>query len=339
MAKAAAVERKVDEFLGLNLADCPVIPKETTKLEKKPGKVFLADIGSVLAWALTGQVLPYSNNRGNGKVSSATFRRICEDGVIPDVIGEVTLGIYHNAEGEEAFCFNNWHSRTKAFLWRLLNNKLTPKETSTIVSVRVQENFIDSYQKMNAPGSAHQTKDKICNPDLAYGVHLTGPGGVFERLGDDCISLIGSNKWTILSALLYNLGENEVEDWDWPQVYRLRMKARHVADEKAGKFPLTKKKLDSFVDAVNFWYQLMLTVKAGNTSKIKIEKILRSAGFFGYIVSDQLGAKEFHASNKITANRIFSNSNELLQSLPELTRGTDITVSKFTCKLDKMFKH
>jgi hypothetical protein len=333
------VERKIDEFLGLDLSETTLpIPEETVSLVKKPGEVFLATIGSVLHWVLTAQVLPYVNNRGTGKVSPSTFKRIYEDGVKPDVVGEVTLGVYENAAGEKEFCFNNWHSRTKAFLARWRDKKLTAKELATIVSVRVQKDFIDSYQKMNAPGSAHQTKDKICNPDLAYGVYLKGPDGVFERLGANCETLIGSNKWTIISALLYNLGENEVTDWFWPQVYRLRSKARLVADKKQGEFKITKKKLDTFVEAVDFWYKLMLMVKAENSSKVKIDKIIRSAGFFGYIVADQLGAKKFHSSAKITSNRIYANYHRLLLSLPELTRGTDETVTKFAGDLDKIFK-
>jgi hypothetical protein len=333
-----AKERKVDEFLGLDLTGC-LVPEETIQLEKKPGAVFLATVGSVLSWVLTGQVWAYRNNRGTGKVSLSTFKRIYEDGVLADVVGEVTLGVYQNSEGEKEFCFNNWHSRTKAFLARWQDGKLTSKELETVVSIRVQKNFIDSYQKMNAPGSAHQTRDKICNPDLAYGFHLTGPSGVFERLGNDCVSLIGNNKWTILSTLLYNLGENEIPDWYWPKVYRLRTKARRLADEAAGELKLTKKKIDTFVEAVNFWYKLMLTAKSENTSGVKIEKILGSAGFFGYIVADQLGAKEFHPSIKITANRIYSNYHKLLLSLPELTRGTESTLIKFAGELDKMFKN
>lgn len=324
----------VSNFLGLDLAGCPV-PSATEPLVTQAGAAYHASLSSILNWILEGKIHAYENNRGQGKVSQATFRRIYEDGICPDVVGECTFG-YVQTENGKQLCLNNWHSRAKAFLARLKDNRISNKELKTLVAVRVQSEFIPSYQKMNAPGSAHRTQDKICNPDLAYGYYIKP---VFEQVGSDVVSLIGSNKWTVISAILYNLGRNKVPTWYWPKVYHLRGEARQVADWLAGEFKVSNAKVNSFVEALDYWYKFMLQIQAKNAVSLNIKKITKSAGFFGYIVADRVGPKEFHESMKVCANRVFSHYDKIRNSLPELTRGNDDSLTKFTADLDKIFKN
>lgn len=315
-------------------------PTETVSIPTIPGQVIQADVGSVLNWVITGKVLPYDNNRGNGAFANVTVKSIEKKGVIPDIIGECTIGMFARGNEKPHMRFNNFHSRAAGLLSRLSAGNLTAQEISTPVSVRVQQDFLSSYQGMNAAGSAHRTKDKIRNPDLAYGAIIAE---IENNLPDDFKSVLGENKYTPVISLIYSL-VNQKKSWYWPDVYQTRGTASKKADEKAGTLKLSKTKKEALVESIEYWYELVKLLSDHSERFGDVKKVIRSAGFFGYVVTDRLSKKFGNSgrhlpdSVKIANNRILKHLNDVVQSCPSLSRADAEEVLRICISIDKRLK-
>lgn len=317
-------------------------PHSTVDVPDVPGDVQQVVLGDVMNWVITEKVHDYSNNRGDGKISKSTAKSAAT-GVNPDIIGEITIG-YYDEEDEEnkKLTLNNFHSRIYGFLTRVKKGDMTPEELATPVSVRVQMNFLGSYLAMNAPGSPHRTKDKIMNPDLKYGKVL---GEIFDQVGGGCREFIKSNKWTVLSSIVYNMTQPD-PDWVWPEVYGLRTQAGKSANEIAGKTDiLDQKQRNDIADAISFWYELCKALHDEvKESGIDVSKITDSAGFFGFVVCDRLqkatgnSSRSFDANQKENVSKILKNLSRMLYICPILCRGDKDQVMHFYGELCEELK-
>jgi len=310
-------------FFDLDLEGVPV-PLATHQMPRRKGTVVLANLGSIINWVLTGQLSFYSHNRGDGSLSLATIKKTAAEGVVPDIIGECTIG-----QWEGGMRLNNWHSRLYGFLYLHKERQLKQKDLDLPVSVRVQENFIESYTGLSVN---HKTRDKIKCPELAYGGILKD---VFDAVGPECIHVIGSNRWTVLSSVIYNLSQ-AAPRWYWPDVYRVRMEARQLANELYGAIRLSQDKRKKLAEAIQFWYNLVMTVEAN--SPANVSKIRSSAGFFGYVLCDQLSDKRISKNHKINANKVLRNLDKMLKICPELCRGDRADIVAHNVQLDRILK-
>lgn len=323
-------------FFDLTIPQGTAIPRASVEMPKKKGSVVLANIGSILNWFLTGHLHPYNFNRGQGQVSQTTSKNV-EGGIHPDIIGECTYGWYESPNSDQkGWCLNNWHGRLHGCLRRYLSDNLSKTELAISVSVRVQERFISSYQLMNL-NTGHRTKDKIVCPDLVYGAIIQD---VYARLSEGCQKLIGSNRWTVLSSILFNMdgSPKKKREWYWPAVYQKRSKAMERANEAAGTIVISSEMVQKLVQAIHFWYDLVMQIEAAaGPSNVNVSKIRTSAGFFGYIICDRMEDTPGISDNKkALTKRIFRHLSDIMELCPELCRGDTITVKKFTGHLNKI---
>ena len=306
------------------------------KMPRKVGSVTIVNLGSIINWVMTEQLIPYFNNRGCGRLSKKTFES-AYSGVEGDSLGECTYGLVVK-KGVRKFVLTDFHSRLGGFLKRWVDGKMSPKELKTTISVRVVANHLKSYQKLNA-GDPHRTKDKIKNPDLAYGVILKE---IRESVGEESMAMIGDNKWTILSSVIYNMGLGAIkdEDWIWPQVYKKRGDAMKIADKDAGHIKVSPDNRLKLIYAIQYWHKLMKEVETkAEPSGIEICSVTRSAGLFGFIICDRMCKKPHFSTQNVMINKIMRNLVSIRHACPELCRGNRDAVKSFSLQLAELFKH
>ncbi len=325
-------------FFAVDLSGLPKasVPKAEHKMPQKKGTKMITTLGSVMHWILTETLHLYENNRGDGTLSNSTFQSTSQ-GVDADVIGEVIIGLHKPfGSDEERMTLANGHSRFGGFFQRLLNGELTEDELATPIGVTVAHHFLSAYQRVNAPGSAHRTKDKIKNVNLAYGGILKR---IFKAVGEDCKLAIGDNKWTILSSIIYNcLTPNR--SWFWPEVYQNRQPAMRKANDLAGSIKVTQADEKRLIVAIDFWFKLMkgLDEQAMN-SGVNVKKVIRNAGLFGFIVCDQMRTNSEFSSATVMIKKIIRNLTIVELACPELCRGDRQTVLRYTTELEKILRH
>ena len=331
-----AMEKSLDstfDFLGIVVTKEP--PPENYPMPKKKLELATVDLSSILNWVMTGQLKPYPYNRGSGTIAEVTVNS-AEKGVKADIIGECTIGLFlPNKSGENPYWYlNNFHSRIGGFLRRYEKGEMTKEELGVKVGVRVQEEFLQSYQDMNASGSSHRTKDKIQNPDLAYGSILEK---VFLAIGEQAVNCVGKNKWTVLSAIIYYAATAKDAKWYWPQVYQTRQYAMKKANHDSNTIRLSKKDTDKFVRGIQFWHSLVMKIEAQSQAAGlgDFAKIRNSAGFFGYILCDQmLDSPLLSKSQPVLIKRIMRHHKLFIDIMPELCRGNKDAVCRWTDQLD-----
>lgn len=311
------------------------VPKANHELPKKPGALIVTDVGTYLNWVITGQLRPYPNNRGNGRISKKTSESVRAH-VHEDALGQATIGPWEGILSQ-----NDWHSRTYGLLWRLLDGELTAAEMNYPIAVkRIREEFMVGYKTLN-DGALHSTQDKIKNPDLVYGdvlKRITAP------LSDDCVHMVGENKWTVLSSIMFAISDGltpESEDWDHTTVYARRGPAMKLANDLPKESEIKPSRIkpweSSFSAGIQYWYELMMVFKS-DAGKLNIGQIQRSAGFFGFIVVSKMGdgngTVSLPARNGTLAARILKNFEIIAKICPQLCRGDRADVIKH-CRILK----
>jgi len=327
----------MSNFLCEELNSDSVPPPKGYFIKKMPrsvGSVTIVNLGSIINWVMTEQLSPYFNNRGCGRLSKKT-KESAYNGVKGDSLGECTYGLVVKNRVQK-FVLTDFHSRLGGFLKRWVEGKMSAKELKTEISVRVVANHLESYQELNA-GDPHRTKDKIKNPDLAYGVILKE---IRESVGEKAMAMIGDNKWTILSSIIYNMGLGAIKDeeWSWPQVYKKRGDAMKIANKNAGHIEVDKDNRLKLIHAIQYWHALMKEVETkAAKSGIEICKVTRSAGLFGLIICDRMCKKPHFATQNVMINKIIRNLVSIRHACPELCRGNKSAVKSFSLELAELF--
>lgn len=302
-------------FFDLDLSEIKNPPKAQNKIPTKAGDVMVTNLGTVLNWIITGALSFYGNNRGNGRVSKKTYGR-ARLGVLRDCLGEVSIGHW-----EGMMRLADVQSRFYGFLLRYLEGEMTREELASKVSVRCVEDFLQAYMLLN-DGDNHRTHDKIKNPDLLYGTEWEK---ICKNLSSGCLDMIGDKRWTVISSLIYALAtvERSADEWYFPLLYGKRSQASACANRvpNGGPIKLTKAQVEDLTEAIQYWHELVLTVKA-EAGKVNVGKMVRSAGFFGYVLTAKLSGKNV-LPHKIgtLSGRILRNLDKILKICPELCRG------------------
>lgn len=323
---------KLEHFFGVDLTDAPV-PTAQEKMPRKEGK-YIVTLASLVNWAMTGLLHIYDNNRGDGKVSKQTSDSTAA-GINKNAIGEFQIGMYSGDEVSR-ITIANGHSRLGGIFQRLASGELTQKELEMSVYVTFLEEgeFMRTYQMVNA-STSHKNKDKIKNPDLAFGPTMKK---LRDGVGETCMSLIGNNKWTVLSSIIFNLTTPN-RSWLWPEVYQKRMPASAMANELAGELKIATADHKRLIGAVQFWFELMdgLREKA-KESGVDVSKIVSNAGMFGYIVCDQMKTVPELSTPPILIKKMIRHLPTILLACPELCRGNRPMILQKTFELDDIFK-
>lgn len=299
-------------------------PTTNEKIPSRGGSLKIFTLADILNWVIVGMLGVYPHNRGSGRVSKKTSTSAF-NGVDPDILSECTFGDY-----EGSMCLNNWHSRLHGFLRRFIDGDMTKKELSTKICCRVQNDFISGYIGMGK-SDPHMSKDKMQNPDLTYGSIWEQ---ISHRFSEGCIKAIGNSKWTVVSALMYSLRYLEWEDWTWPNIYSQRVDVAKDANKPAGTLTLEQDELDNFVQAVRYWYDLMAEMDS-QKGPMNINKIKKSAGFFGYVCADRMLAEPKMSQNcKVSARQVLKHAIQIAAICPDLCRGNRDLIVSHTATLD-----
>lgn len=320
-------------YFSLCLSDLKAPPCRTP-LPKKVGEIVVVDLGTYLHWLITGQLVPYTNNRGDGHVSTKTSQDV-RDGVWEDALGLSTIGYY---KGQ--LCQADWHSRTFGLLQRYADNNLSREEMGYKIAVKLisEETFVKTYCKLNG-ADIHHTKDKIKNPDLVYGQPWDR---IRNALSEDCNHMVGDNKWTVVSSIMYALANGltpENPEWEHLEVYGKRQQAMRLANNLPGeglKTARLKPWEPAIVEGIQYWYELMMALKA-EAGKLNVSKFTSSAGFFSFIVISKM-AGVLPARNKTLVNRILRNYNKISPMLNELCRGSHAEIVRNSRKMKEILR-
>ena len=317
-------------FFDIELDGVP-LPVAECDMPTKKGTVIIVTLRTILSWVIGGGFQSYIHNRGTGRVSKRTADS-CRSGAHEDSIGMLTLG-----EREGEICSTDWHSRLYGFLQRYIAGEMSAAELKIKVPVRVVRDFLHSYTETNA-AEAHRTSDKIQCPDLLFGAmwqEITKP------LSPDCIKMVTGKKWTVISSVLYSIqhiGRDNAE-WTWWNVYQNRGPAMKLANNHAGDgLHVSKANLAAVGEAVQYWYELVLALKAG-AGPTNVTPIVSSAGFFGFIVVNRLSPQNLMpVHNTTVVAKILSHINDMLNWCPELCRGHKSTIITFAGNLMETLK-
>lgn len=233
---------------------------------------------------------------------------------------------------------SDWHSRLYGFLQRYMDEAMTTVELKTKVSVRCTHDFIESYQDLGN-AAPHRTKDKIQNPHLLYGCIWNR---IMQPLEEEVVRLVGSNKWTVFSSVVYALNETEIDsdEWNWPDIYMNRGPAGRLANLLAGDsvFSHFNKNHthfeDMFASAIRYWHEMVVELqqKAG---VMNISKIRSSAGLFGFIVVSHMRGS-LPTRPKTASSRILARISDMSRICPELCRGDKVDIIKYCRQLKKV---
>lgn len=320
------------EFLGVSL-DGVKAPANVDKIPKKPGSLIQTTLASVISWIINGTLHPYLHNRGKGVLSAKTLKSAAQ-GVNVNSLGECTIGLFDNGNGDMVMTLADFHSRLAGFLDRYSKGQMTASELVTQISVRVAVDFMDSYRQLN-DSDPHRNKHKIRNPNLAYGPIVTQ---LFDCLTPSCVARIGENKWTIISSIIYNMTLPN-RDWNWPKVYQKRQLAAHRSNDLAGSINISQKEVKRLIEAIQSWNDLMEAIEEkANLNGVNVTKITNNAGLFGFLVCDKMWVAPRLSTNPILTKRIMRHLQNITPLCPELCRGNRQTVEMCTARLDEMLR-
>jgi hypothetical protein len=318
-------------FLGVLIpagTKLPADPNEVDRLlqKLKPGQKTLMTIAQQLTMIMTGKVRPYPGNRG-GKhlVNRDTYDSVVENGLVSDVAGEFSFGMYVNEEyfgdNKEHRTMCCWHSRAKGCLVRYLTEQMTPAELKSVISISFVSNFLSAYQAHGISGQAHTKKMKIRCMDFAYGEHI-------KRV-EDMVGPIIAEKLkgfaTPLSTIFYTMHLQRTEPniaWDWVSVYSRRGPAGEIADNLRGSFEITEDELQNLTQAIIYWNELMAAFNR-DIGKIKLRNVTLSSGLFGYFVTTHYATKmkDFSKDINVLSERMANKHKALEGVASELCRA------------------
>ncbi len=108
------------------------------------------------------RVLRYENNRGTGKVSQKTVKRVV------DSYHPSSLGTFIVCQTTNGVVMADGNSRLAALLQLLAEDKLTRHQLDRLIAVQVTDELLENYVNTNAH-DPHKNSNKVQNPDLLVG--------------------------------------------------------------------------------------------------------------------------------------------------------------------------
>ncbi len=318
-----------------------------TSLKNQLGDVYMP-VDAYIDECEKNRIRAYENNRGQqGKSAAATVKNVSKN-LDTDTLGIITLANFNNGE---FFKLADGHGRTEGLLRRKLNNELTNIEKNSMVTLRIvdKKDFFRHYIKLNTC-KGHTGRQKDQNPDLFM-------GSIIEKV----INLYGTEEAVIPGTFLQNLGyvifalaekpNNDIDTiWDYAHVFGQRRFIEPLRNAPAASLNM-KFNEQVFIDvkeALDFYleYQKLLQTAIKEASEEKygssvvkdFNTILKSASFFGFLMTDRLGEQEVTKN----VNALFNGTKRNLRSLADLvtaiTRGSEASIKRTCAKIIKVIK-
>jgi hypothetical protein len=115
------------------------------------------------------------------------------------------------------------------------------------------------------------------------------------------------------------------------------MVARLRANDRKNTLPVDPADKKKIVQAIQFWYSMMMEL--GKEGIKDAKKVQGSAGFFGYVICDQLSKTPgFSKDQSVNIKRIKKEIVEVVKFCPDLCRANRPDAERFTLDADKIFK-
>ena len=94
----------------------------------------------------------------------------------------------------------------------------------------------------------------------------------------------------------------------------------------------------NFAEAIEYWYNLIANIKE-QAGVVNVNKIVNSAGFFGYVVVACLSDYVITPARSVAlAKRILKNSEKMVKICPELCRGDRSDINRYCRLLKDIFR-
>jgi hypothetical protein len=280
----------------------------------------------VLYAVLSLNLSVYQNNRGRGVVSIKTAKDV-DQNFLPHAINEITIGKYCGklriADG---------HSRIEGLLRRFAAGRLTDKEKSFMVSVRVvpESDFLAVYEKRNS-SAQHTTSELIVNTDYMFGRIFTdfknvlvGPWETFS---------LNSKYLQQLTYLIHYFATKHVDGGSasYQDIFKCRSETKKLRMRTPSQAPyrLDKRILSALCAGITFYLEIMSIIRKkiedGQIMDVKpLKRIMGSSPLMGLIVADYTsGIHNFKVSPLRVANRIMKNASRLSELTPNMTHSTE----------------
>lgn len=259
-------------------------------LPKNSDKIDLT-IREFLGLIQNGFIKAYPHNRGTGKYNTETVKSLKTKGLKMGSFGELVYGYYADSDtpGFEmpVLCINSGHSRTVGLLDLLIEGQLSEEELDNHFSFRYSDNFIEDYQCSGVLGTGHGTKEKALNPDLAFGNNINRVlDGIFDSEKEK--EAFKRRMATPLQSILLKASmDDSKESWRWRTVYSNRSKHKKLAGEKKGAVEISNRNLQKIRTAIIKYKKIIKSLsEKAKESKINVNKIKNSSGFFGVCICD-----------------------------------------------------
>ena len=348
MAKTTRCTTEEIKFSGL------VIPKGTPfpnqgKPVKHPTNSFdqkfitLADhLNCVMRDPQGNSVFEYIYNRKDGSFNTAAAKS-CREGMSKEGLGYIPVGNYKGK-----LTLAGWHSRTRGFLEGFLLGNLSESDLNTKIPVVFTDDFLKTYRHEGAKNISHGAAMQAVNPDFVFGCCRTA---LETQLGEVVTKRMRASKIaTALNCILFAFHlENEGKEvnWDdWASMYQLRGKTNQISEEFGGFLHITEEQYQKLSTAINFWFALICEFEkqAESLKKLKdtykkVSQIIKSGGFFGYVVTDRLGNRDhLRKDHSISVRNILNNLSESSEIATTLMRAKHYDVRNVVMRLDDIMR-
>lgn len=310
-----------------------VPPEGSVRTETPKGKAMPTERGlyhftirDVISWLMSGQLVPYDNNRGGfgihkPKVNPKKIKHIADNFRI-DSIGELT---YHVAQdGTAKLC--DFHNRGMGILCRYFDGRAKEEELNEKISVRVVEDHVQTYADLGlcSPATA---RERIENMDLCFGRILDEQ--LYPVLSENAEAQVRKNRNFLnpIGTCLYALAHKDPNDpaqWVFGEVYSCRTVATAWQYAPAVKgFECLDEDVKKLAGIIEEYFEFVKCYHADQDNGIakQIDKIVGSSAFIFFFLFDKLSGESRITTPKVLANRCVNNMTALHNLIQFLMNG------------------
>lgn len=320
-----------------------------------PDKVgfFTPTFQDLINWCMTGKIIPYKNNRAGvpekdkGKlvrdeggvveraafIAPGTLKSVVED-FSPLSFGQLSLALlsdsrlmYSEGESRTVGLLHKWWKGTfpAEFLTHQFSMQVIPEHAH-------REDYIRRGRQ-----SAHTTKQRVNNPDLAFG-HIIN-NELYPLLDDDTVLFFTNTAKlsNILSYLIYTLVKLPKKDWDFTDMYWLgKAEAKQFFNSAAGEIVLKDKDLQSLATAMASYVGYYKATQALAGEHLDVRPLFADNGWCGLYLTDRITDAKQLSTDNVLAKQTLKNYVDCKESAPLL--GGTTSKAKIERRCNTIFK-
>lgn len=262
-----------------------IAPLPQSKVPRKIG-LYTPTVAEIISWAMSGQLVGYSKNRGTGIVDTALVRSIMAELRIESMDG------FKASERDGQIVLADAHDRLQALLMSWWSGAITKAQLESTISFRIVDEsiFHKVYVDSHARQKAASKKQQLRNTDFVYGDIIFNkllPGVTnkaaqvfYDRFGK-CLDQLGTILYIFHDK---SLDRSDYSKWNYTNVYPFRAALKTTLYLPAGKFRMDSADMDDLRVVLGDFYELH-TMLASNASTAKV---MGQSAWFGFYAAERL---------------------------------------------------